>query len=156
VDKNANAAFANSTALGFGATATTANQVALGGAGSSVRVGDIAASTAEQQVSTAGLATVDANGVLGRNTTLMPSISTLQSNVGSLQTNVASLQSLTSTNAAQIDALFARSATNSATLSAVWQPLQLWLNRIFQARPGARAMPRTSHTTKARLGSPLE
>ena len=73
----ASAAFANTTALGANATATVAGQVALGGAGTHVRIGDIGASTAAQDVASVGLATVDAAGVLGRDTTLMPAIGTL-------------------------------------------------------------------------------
>ena len=59
----------------------------LGGPGSSVRVGDIAASTAAQQSSSVGVATVDANGTLGRNTTLLPAFSSLQSDFATLQDN---------------------------------------------------------------------
>ena len=68
IGQNARATFAGSTAIGQGATTTAINQVTLGGAGSSVRVGDIAASTAAQQATTATIATIDANGVLGRST----------------------------------------------------------------------------------------
>jgi hypothetical protein len=75
---NANASFANSTAVGTGAATTAANQVTLGGAGSSVRVGDIAAGTAAQS-GTLSVATVDATGTLGRNTTLLSSVAALQS-----------------------------------------------------------------------------
>ena len=74
---NAIASFASSTAVGTGATTTAANQLALGGTGSSVRVGDIAASTAAQS-GTLSVATVDANGTLGRNTTLLSSVAALQ------------------------------------------------------------------------------
>lgn len=84
VGQGANANFAGSTAVGFGATTTAANQVTLGGAGSSVRVGDIAASTAAQQASTVGFATVDANGVLGRSTINLNTIASLQGQVGTL------------------------------------------------------------------------
>ena len=71
------ASFASSTAVGTGATTTAANQLALGGTGSSVRVGDIAASTAAQS-GALSVATVDANGTLGRNTTLLSSVAALQ------------------------------------------------------------------------------
>lgn len=72
------ATFAGSTALGFGSATTAANQVSVGGTGSSVRVGDIAASTAAQ-TGTLAVATVDANGTLGRDTTLLSSVASLQS-----------------------------------------------------------------------------
>lgn len=88
----ASAAFANTTALGANATATVVGQVAVGGAGSHVRIGDIGASTAAQNVASVGLATVDAAGVLGRDTT---SLSTL----GALGTAQARMSG-------QIDALF--------------------------------------------------
>lgn len=79
----ATAAFDNSTALGRSATASAANQVALGGAGSHVRIGDIAASTAAQS-GTIGVATVDANGVLGRDTGLFPAVAMLQGDTAHL------------------------------------------------------------------------
>ncbi len=78
----ATATFANSTALGFNAATSAANQVSLGGTGSSVRVGDIASSTAAQ-TGTLAVATVDANGTLGRNTTLLSNVATLQSDSAS-------------------------------------------------------------------------
>ena len=68
--RGAVAAFAGSTAVGSGAVTTAANQVTLGATGSSVRVGDIVASTAAQRHD--HVATVDPNGTLGRNTTLLP------------------------------------------------------------------------------------
>lgn len=83
------AAFARSTAIGADATTTAANQVALGGAGSAVRIGDITASTAAQQASSVGVATVDANGVLGQNTTLIGSVATLTGTVATLQSSGA-------------------------------------------------------------------
>ena len=70
VGRLANAAHSNSTAIGANSTTTAANQVVLGGTGTHVRVGDIAASTAAQQASSVGVATVDANGVLGRDTSM--------------------------------------------------------------------------------------
>jgi hypothetical protein len=73
IGAGATAAFVRSTAIGAGAATTADNQVALGGAGSAVRVGDIAASTAAQ-TGPVGLATVDANGVLGQNTGLIPAV----------------------------------------------------------------------------------
>ena len=74
----ATATQAGSTAIGFGSATTAANQVSLGGTGSSVRIGDIAASTAAQ-AGTLGVATVDANGTLGRDTTLLSNVASLQS-----------------------------------------------------------------------------
>jgi hypothetical protein len=91
----ANANFVGSTAVGNGATTTAANQVALGGAGSAVRVGDIAASTAAQQTSSVGLATVDANGILGRDTTIMPALSSQSAAIGALQSDTTTLFDLT-------------------------------------------------------------
>jgi hypothetical protein len=82
---------AGSTAIGAGASTTAANQVSLGGSGSSVRVGDIAASTAAQQSSSVGLATVDASGTLGRNTTLLPSLAELQSGQTTMASQVQAL-----------------------------------------------------------------
>ena len=75
---SASATFAGSTALGTGATTTAANQVVIGGAGSSVQVGDIVASTAAQS-GTVAVATVDANGTLGRNASLISNVAALQS-----------------------------------------------------------------------------
>lgn len=80
-----------STAIGAGATTSAANQVSLGGLGSSVRVGDIAASTAAQQSSTVSLATVDASGTLGRNTTLLPTVAALQAGQTAMTTQVQAL-----------------------------------------------------------------
>ena len=75
---NAVADLAGSTAIGSGAVTTRANEVALGGGGSSVRIGDIATSTAAQ-AGPLSVATVDANGTLGRNTTLLSDVAALQS-----------------------------------------------------------------------------
>lgn len=75
---NSSATFANSTAVGAFATTTAVNQVALGGTGSAVRIGDIAASTTAQS-GTLSVATLDASGTLGRNTTLLSSVAALQS-----------------------------------------------------------------------------
>lgn len=86
------ATHAGSTSLGFGATSTTANQVTLGGTGSQVRVGDIGASTAAQNASSVGLATVDANGVLGRNTTLLPQLDSMQAVVFDLADQVGTMR----------------------------------------------------------------
>ncbi len=77
VGRLASATFAGSTAIGATATTTAANQVALGGAGSSVRIGDIAASTAAQ-VGPVSVATVDANGTIGRDTTLYSRIASIE------------------------------------------------------------------------------
>jgi hypothetical protein len=83
VGQLANAAHTGSTAIGAMSATTAASQVAVGGVGTHVRIGDIAASTAAQQANSVGVATVDANGVLGRNTAIMPAISTLQSSFSS-------------------------------------------------------------------------
>ncbi|MBA4163557.1 MAG: hypothetical protein C0510_02830 [Erythrobacter sp.] len=77
VGRFATADFAGSTAIGATATTTAANQVALGGMGSSVRIGDIDASIAAQ-TGPLGVATVDANGTLGRDTTLFANVAALQ------------------------------------------------------------------------------
>jgi autotransporter adhesin len=87
---NAAASFANSTAIGAGAATTGVNQVALGGVGSAVRIGDIAASTAAQTGALA-IATVDANGVVGRNTTLLPAIAALQSDQAAMSGRINTL-----------------------------------------------------------------
>lgn len=87
---SANANFAASTAVGTGATTTRAGEVALGGAGSSVRIGDIAASTAAQTGSL-GVATVDSNGTLGRDTSLFANVAALQSAASGLQSSIATL-----------------------------------------------------------------
>jgi hypothetical protein len=97
VGQLANAGHVGATAIGARATSTAANQVVLGGAGTHVRIGDIAASTAAQQTSSVGVATVDANGVLGRNTTIMPAISSLQASFASQATAIGTLQNDTVT-----------------------------------------------------------
>ncbi len=89
---------AGSTAVGTGAVTTRTNQVALGGAGSSVRIGDIAASTAAQS-GVVGVATIDAAGTIGRDTSLF-------SNVAALQTSSASLQSALTAMGGQVTSLF--------------------------------------------------
>ncbi len=86
----ATATFANSTALGTGAATTATNQVSLGGSGSSVRIGDIASSTAAQ-AGTLAVATVDGNGTLGRNTTLLSTVASLQSASASQLAQLTSL-----------------------------------------------------------------
>ena len=88
----ASATFAGSTAIGAGAATTAVNQVTLGAAGSSVRVGDIAASTTAQQASSVGVATVDANGTLGRNTSLFGTVAGLQSGQATQATAMTALQ----------------------------------------------------------------
>lgn len=90
IGRLANAAFAGSTALGTGATTIRANEVALGGAGSSVRVGDIAASTAAQ-TGAIGVATVDASGTLGRDTSLFTNVAALQAGAAALQSSLSGL-----------------------------------------------------------------
>lgn len=74
----ANASFANSTAVGANVATSADNQIMLGGTGSHVRIGDIAASSGAQDPESVALATVDANGVLGRDTALLPTLATLQ------------------------------------------------------------------------------
>ena len=97
VGQLANAAHIGSTAIGAMSATTAANQVALGGVGTHVRVGDIAASTAAQQSTSVGVATVDANGVLGRNTTILPAISNLQASIGSQAGAISALETDTVT-----------------------------------------------------------
>lgn len=92
----ATATFAGSSAVGFGAASTAVNQVALGGTGSSVRVGDIAASTAAQ-TGTLSVATVDANGTLGRNTTLLGNVTALQTASASQLAMIGTLDSSVTT-----------------------------------------------------------
>jgi hypothetical protein len=65
VGAGAQAAQDGATALGANATTTATNQETLGGTGSLVRIGDIEASTAAQ-VGPVDAVTVDANGMLGR------------------------------------------------------------------------------------------
>ena len=77
---NAAATHQGSTAIGASSQSTAANQVTLGGTGSSVRIGDIDASTAAQSGPVA-IATVDANGTIGRSTVLIPA---LQADIGEL------------------------------------------------------------------------
>jgi len=84
---------ANAVAIGNGATTTRANQVALGGAGGSVRVGDIAASTAAQSGPT-DIATVDADGTLGRDTSIRPAIASLQATNTAQDSAIAAIQTL--------------------------------------------------------------
>lgn len=95
VGAGANAAFAGSTALGAGATTTAANQVTIGGTGSAVRIGDIDASTAAQS-GPIGLATVDANGVLGRDTGLYSTLLDLQATTSGNQSAIGALFDLRS------------------------------------------------------------
>ena len=97
IGRLANAAHIGSTAIGAMSATTAANQVALGAVGTHVRIGDIAASTAAQQATSVGVATVDANGVLGRNTTIMPAISSLQASLGSQAGAISALETDTVT-----------------------------------------------------------
>jgi trimeric autotransporter adhesin len=92
------AAFAGSTAIGSGATTTAAGQVALGGAGSHVRIGDIAASTAAQDAASIGIATIDANGVIGRDANFLPAFAAQQQAIGALQSSADILFDLASRN----------------------------------------------------------
>lgn len=100
----ANAAQANAVALGSGATTTRAGQIALGGTGSSVRVGDIAASTAAQ-VGPTDIATVDASGTLGRDTTIRPALASLQSTVTSQGSSISAIQAVDAQQTARLSSL---------------------------------------------------
>jgi trimeric autotransporter adhesin len=115
IGANANAAFAGSTALGQTATTTRAHQVVVGGAGSSVTVGDIAASTAAQ-TGTIGVATVDASGTLGRDTTIVPRITVAETRLTAVEgvnatqnTAIAAIQTLNSTQDSRLAVLEAAS-----------------------------------------------
>lgn len=88
----ANAGFANSTAVGANVATSADNQIMLGGTGSHVRIGDVAASSGAQDRGSVALATVDANGVLGRDATLL--------------SKLAALQESSASQAGRIDALF--------------------------------------------------
>lgn len=101
----ANAGHANAVALGSGSASTRANQVVLGGTGSSVTVGDIAASTAAQ-AGPVDVATVDAAGTLGRDTTIRPAITALQASVATHNSAIAAIQALDTQQTAQINTLF--------------------------------------------------
>lgn len=57
-----------------------------------MRIGDITASTAAQDSASVGVATVDSAGVLGRDTTIMPAITSLQSSFSSQSSAIAALQ----------------------------------------------------------------
>lgn len=70
--------------------------MAVGGTGSSVRVGDIAASTAVQS-GALSVATLDANGTLGRNTTLLGNVTALQSASASQLAMIGTLDSSVTT-----------------------------------------------------------
>jgi hypothetical protein len=105
------ATHADSAAIGAGATTTASNQVALGGAGSSVKVGDIDASTSSQS-GAVGVATVDADGTLGRDTTILPAIQALQAAIGTSPAELAAARAENETQSAQIDTLFDLSDAN--------------------------------------------
>lgn len=79
IGRDAEASFFRSVALGTAAQTNAANQIALGGQGSHVRIGDIGASNAAQSAATVNMATIDANGVLGRSSV---SLATLLAGVG--------------------------------------------------------------------------
>jgi len=98
----ANATFTGSTAIGAGAVTTATNQVSLGGTGSSVRIGDIAASTAAQQATSTNLATVDANGTLGRSTVSLASLGALQNSFSTVQGQIGQLFDLNQLNRREI------------------------------------------------------
>jgi len=77
---------------------TSTNQVALGGTSSSVRIGDIAASTAAQQASSANLATIDANGTVGRSGVSLASLGGLQNSFAAVQGQIGQLFDLNERN----------------------------------------------------------
>ena len=83
----------NAVAVGSGAVKARAGQVKLGGTGSSVTVGDIAASTAAQ-VGPTDIATADASGTVGRDTTIRPAIAALQTTQASQATTISAIQAL--------------------------------------------------------------
>lgn len=99
------AAFDGSTAIGAGATTTAVNQVALGGTGSSVRVGDIVASTSAQ-VGTVSVATVDSNGTLGQDTTLIPAVAALQTASAAFAGQLSALEAAGLSLGSRVDELF--------------------------------------------------
>lgn len=99
------AAFDGSTAIGTGATTTAANQVTLGGVGSSVRIGDIVASTTAQ-VGTVSVATVDSNGTLGQNTTLIPAVAALQTASAAFASQLSALEAAGLSLGSRVDELF--------------------------------------------------
>jgi autotransporter adhesin len=105
IGRAASATFDGSTAIGTGAATTAANQVALGGVGTSVRIGDIAASTAAQSGPVA-LATVDVNGTLGQNSTLIPAVTALQSASAAQASQLTSLLASSTLLGGRVDELF--------------------------------------------------
>jgi hypothetical protein len=100
---SANATFVGSTAVGAGANTTADNQVTLGGAGSAVRIGDFAASTAAQAAASTNLATMDANGVLGRSNINVASLGALQNSFATVQGQVGQLFDLNERNRRNIE-----------------------------------------------------
>ncbi|MXO63838.1 hypothetical protein [Qipengyuania oceanensis] len=104
IGNRASATHAGSVAIGVGAATTAASQVSLGGAGSSVRVGDIAASTAAQ-TGTIGVATVDENGTLGQNLTLLPAVSALQASFATQDGRMSQLEAASLSLASSVDQL---------------------------------------------------
>ena len=62
-----------------------------------MRVGDIAASSSAQNATSIGVTTVDGNGVLGRDTTIMPAITSLQAGFGTNASAISRLESDTVT-----------------------------------------------------------
>lgn len=103
--RGATAAFDGSTAVGLGATTTAVNQVTLGGTGTSVRVGDIAASTAAQS-GVIAVATVDASGTIGRDTSLIPAVSALQSASSAQAAQISALEMAGNVLSGRVDNLF--------------------------------------------------
>lgn len=105
IGRAAIASFDGSTAIGTGAATTAVNQVALGAAGSSVRIGDIVASTTAQSGPVA-VATVDANGTLGQDTNLIPTVAALQTASAAQASQLGSLLSSSTLLGGRVDELF--------------------------------------------------
>lgn len=154
IGATARAGQAGATAIGFGATTTAANQVALGAAGSSVRIGDIAASNAAQ-TGVVAVATVDANGTLGRNTTLVPAVTALQSASGTQAGQITALQSGQAAQASQITALQSGQTAMSGRMNTLFDLADVNRREIRKANEGvamALAMETPALPAGARVG----
>jgi trimeric autotransporter adhesin len=110
IGQGATSNFSSATAVGTNAATSRANQIKLGGSGSSVTIGDIAASTA-MQAGPSDVATVDASGTVGRDTTLRPAITSLQSTSA---TQGSAIAAMLTQNLAQNDRISALEAGQSA------------------------------------------
>jgi autotransporter adhesin len=111
VGKNASASGANSTAIGF---RRDGNRRQSGRPRRRRQLGPgwrHCRQHCAQQASSVGVATVDANGVLGRNTTLLPQVAALQTTVAAQGTSITALQAAQTTQAGQITALQGQTAT---------------------------------------------